>query len=115
MLPVQDFGEAAHGVAHGHILAGLVGESFGHKERLGEEALYFAGAEHGLPVVVGKFLNAQNGDDVLQVAVALQHLLHAPRHAVVFVAHDARLQDAGKGRQGVHRRVQALRGQRPFQ
>ena len=42
-----------------------------------------------------KFVHAQNRDDVLQILVALQHLLHAARHVVVFLADDLRRERAG--------------------
>ena len=115
MLALQDFGKAAHRFPHRHIFAGLVGESFGYEERLRQETLNLAGAEDRQLVFFRQLFDAQNGDDVLQLFVALQHLLHPPRQPVMLFADDARLQDAGIGRQRVHRRVKPLGGQRPLQ
>ena len=115
VLACQDFGEAADGVAEGDVFAGLVGEGFGDEEGLGEEALDAAGAEDGLAVVVGEFLDAEDGDDVLQVAVALEYLLDAAGYAVVFLADDAGFQDAGEGGEGVNGGVEALGGEGAFQ
>ena len=61
----------------------------------------FARARHGGFVFVGKFVDAQNRDDVLQVLVALQNLLHLLRDVVVFFADDARIQNARRGRQRI--------------
>ena len=55
------------------------GELLGHVERLREEALDLARARHGQLVFVGQFVDAQNRDDVLQILVALQNLLHLLR------------------------------------
>src|SRR4029077_17149325 len=54
--------------------------------------------------------HAQNGDDVLQRLVALQHLLHLPRDAVVLLADDQRRQHARGRVERVDRRIDALGG-----
>ena len=51
----------------------MPGEDLGHEHGLGEEALDAARARHGQLVLFGQLLDAQDGDDVLQVLVALQH------------------------------------------
>ncbi|MEZ5287021.1 MAG: hypothetical protein R2712_19890 [Vicinamibacterales bacterium] len=79
----------------------------GHEEGLREEPLNLAGAGHGAPVFLGQLVDAEDGDDVLQVLVALQDLLHLARDVVVLVADDARIQDARAGRQRVHGGVDA--------
>ena len=75
MFAFEDFLEAAHGFGHGHLLALAAGEDFGHGEGLAEEALDFAGAGDGRFVLGRKFVHAENGDDVLQILVALQDAL----------------------------------------
>ena len=76
-------------------------------EGLGQEPLDLTGAVNGQLVVLVQFLHAQDGDDILQLFVALQHLLHLTGHVVVLLAHDVGIQDAGGGLQRVHRRVDA--------
>ena len=63
-------------------LPGVLHEGLGDEEGLGEEALHLPGALGGCELVlVGELVHAQDGDDVLQLAVALQKLLH-PRRRV---------------------------------
>ena len=59
-------------------LPGNAGELLGHVERLREEPLDLARARHGQLVFVAQFVDAENGDDVLQILVALQNALHRP-------------------------------------
>ena len=68
--------------------AGRPGELLGHVEGLGEKPLDLAGARHGELVLVREFVHAEDGDDVLQVLVPLEHLLHGAGRAVVFLTHD---------------------------
>jgi hypothetical protein len=50
------------------------GELLGDVERLAKEALDLAGAADDQLVLFAQLVHAEDGDDVLQVAVALQHL-----------------------------------------
>ena len=77
MLAVDDFLEAADGVGQLDVLARDAGELLGDVERLRKEPLDLAGARHGQLVFVGQFVHAENGDDVLQILVALQTPLTA--------------------------------------
>ena len=86
----------------------IAGELLGHMERLREELLDLAGARHGLFVIVGKLVDAENRDDVLQILVALEDLLHLLRDVVVLLADDARIENAGAGGQRIDGRVNAL-------
>ncbi len=61
----------------------------GDVERLREEALDLAGALHEHLVVLGELVHAENRDDVLQILVALQHLLHALRDRVVILRRES--------------------------
>src|SRR5690606_16923324 len=56
-------------------------------------------------VFVRELVDAQDGDDVLELLVPLEDLLDAPGHLVVLLAHDLRGQKPRRGGQGVHRRV----------
>ena len=75
-LAVAQLLEAADRVGQRRDLARLAGEHLGHEERLRQESLDAAGAVHDLLVLFAQFLDAEDGDDVLQFAVALQDLLH---------------------------------------
>ena len=59
----------------GHVHARRAGELLGHEERLRQEALDLARAADRQPVLVGQLLDPEDRDDVLQVLVALEHLL----------------------------------------
>src|ERR1035438_4970537 len=83
VLAFHNFAEALDGVGQLHVLALVAGELLGHVERLGKELLDFAGARYDELVFVGEFVDTQNGDDVLQILVALQRALHGLRRLVV--------------------------------
>ncbi len=88
MLSFNDFLEGAHSILAGHILARRSGEHFSHEERLGEELLEFACAVHRLLVFVREFLDTQDCDDVLEVLVALENLLHLVSNIVMLLTDD---------------------------
>src|SRR6187399_515370 len=89
VLAVDDLLEALDRVGDRHVLALQAGELLGDEERLREEPLDLAGPGHRQLVVFGQLVDAEDGDDVLEVLVALQHLLHRPGDPVVLVAEDA--------------------------
>ena len=60
----------------GTYLPGEPVKTCGDEERLREEALDLAGARDGELVVLGELVHAEDGDDVLEVLVALQDALH---------------------------------------
>ena len=62
VLAVADFLEALDRVDQLHVLALEAGELLGHEEGLREEHLDLAGARDAEPVVLGQFVNAENGD-----------------------------------------------------
>ena len=108
VLAVEDLGEAADRVLELHELARRAGELRGREERLRQEALDLACALDDELVLVGELVDAEDRDDVLQVGVALQHLLHARRGLVVLRGHDPRLQRARGRAQRMHRRIDPL-------
>ena len=64
----------------------------------GEEGYFGVRPGHRQLVVLRQLVDAEDGDDVLQILVALQHLLDRAGHAVVLVADDPRIEDArGRG------------------
>ena len=64
------------------------GEHLAHEERLGQEPLHLAGPVDGDAVLLGQLVEAEDGDDVLQLLVALEDLLHPAGHVVVALADD---------------------------
>ena len=81
--------------------AGLAGELRGDREGLGQEAHQPARALHGAAVVARKLVHAEQRDDLLQLAIALDQLAAILGEAVVALADDARVEhDRGRGRAG---------------
>ena len=79
-------------------------------ERLGQEALHLAGARNRQTILVAELFHAQDGNNILQISVFLQNLLHRTRRFVVLLTDDIRLQNTGGGCQRVNGRVNALLG-----
>ena len=79
-------------------------------EGLAEEALDLAGAAHGALVLFAQLINAEDGDDVLEILVALQDALHAQGDGVVTLADDLRIKDSRVGGEGIHGGIDALLG-----
>merc|ERR1719272_1303779 len=117
VLALEQALEAGDGLLERDELARLAREDLGHVEGLRHEALDLARARDGHLVVLGELVHAEDGDDVLQRLVVLQHLLHLARRLVVLHAHDARvdggvdalLRDAAREH---GRRVQVREGRR---
>ena len=95
MLAVQNLTEPANGVRKRHVAAGNAGEHLSDEEWLRQELLYATRTANGHTVLVRKFLDAEDSDHVLKVAVALQNLLHFTCHAVMLFSDDAWLQNSG--------------------
>src|ERR1035437_4361977 len=110
VLAFDNFAEALDGIGELDVLALVAGELLGDVERLGEELLDLAGARHNQLVLVGEFVDTQNGDDVLEILVALQGALDHLGHLVVVLADDEGIQNARGGSQRVDGGVNAQRG-----
>src|SRR5579862_3469943 len=108
VLAVEDLGEAADRVLELHVLARRAGELRGREERLRQVPLDLPRARHDELVLVGELVDAEDGDDVLQVAVALQHFLHARGAPVVLVRHDAGLERTRRRAERIDGRIDAL-------
>ena len=94
MLARENLLEAPHCVANRHVAAFLACECFSHEHGLREETLNLASAGNREPVLIGQFFDAQNRDNVLKVALPLQHLLDASGNIVVFLPNDTWLQNS---------------------
>src|SRR4051812_23179948 len=94
VLAVEDLLEALDRVLELHVRPGPTRERLGDEHRLREEALDLAGALDDELVLVGELVHAEDGDDVLEVLVALEHLLHPCRGVVMLLPHDSGLKSA---------------------
>jgi hypothetical protein len=97
VFAIHNLAEAADRVSQLDVLAGAASELLSDVEGLGKEALEAAGAPNGLFVVVTELVDAENGDDVLKVFIALEDQFDALGSVVVLVADDARIEDARCG------------------
>src|SRR5688572_24897006 len=82
VFAVQNFPKTSNSVFQGYVSARNAAEDFGHMERLGEEALDAARPRYSLLICIAEFFHTQNGDDILQVFVALQYPLDLASHLV---------------------------------
>ena len=59
----------------GTYLPSHAGKLLRNVERLGQEALHLSGAADGQLVLLGQLVHAHDGDDILQLLIALQDAL----------------------------------------
>src|SRR4029453_16563063 len=83
VLAIHDFLEAANRVGNHDVLAIKTSELLGNEEGLREELLNLPRARHRELVLLGKLVDPEDGDDVLQIFVALQNLFDGACHAIV--------------------------------
>ena len=91
---VADAGEGFDGLVSRHVGARTTGELFGDVEVLAKELLDLTGTIHGGLVFFAELVDANQGDDVLQLLVTLQNRLDAVRAVVVGLAHVTRIEDS---------------------
>src|SRR5438552_18441 len=115
VLALEDLLETAHRLAPRHVLAFATGEPLGDAEGLRQESLHLARPRYRLLVVFRQLLHAEDGDDVLQVLVALHDLLHALGGVVVVLADDGRLHEPARRSERVDRRIDPDLDERAFQ
>src|SRR2546423_25615 len=115
VLALEDLQEPLHGLLDRHVAPGAPAETLGHEVGLRQETLHLAGAPDDLLVVLGELLDAEDGDDVLQLLVALHRALDALRGLVVVAPHDPGIQEARGRVQGIDGRIDADLGQRAAQ
>src|SRR6266403_1685637 len=95
IFALHNFAEAFYGIGDLHVASRTAGKLFGYVEGLRQGSLNLPGASDGDFLVFAQFVDAENRDDVLQVFVGLQSPLHHLRDVVVFLADDARVENAG--------------------
>src|SRR6478735_7711247 len=115
MLAFEDFLEAADRVLTRDVLTGRAGELLDGIERLRKEALDPACPLNDFTVLRAQLFDAENGDDVLQIAIALKHSLHFAGDRVVLLADDQRIENARGRGERIHRRVDAALGDRAIE
>src|SRR3989344_4406698 len=101
MLALDYLPETTHSLAAAHVRAGVSGKGFPDEEGLGEEALELPRPVDGLSVLLGELLDAEDGDDVLEVLIALENALHLVRDPVMLFAHDIGRKRSRGGLEGV--------------
>ena len=92
-LAVQNHLETAQCLFQRNILALQAGKLLRHVETLGHEILNLSGSVNRLLVIVAEFVHTHDRDDILQLSVSLQNLLHAFGDIVVLLANDRRRQN----------------------
>jgi peptide chain release factor 1 len=90
MFAIEDFLEAANGFGDRNVFAFRAGKDLSNVERLAEETLDLAGAQNRQFVFRAELVHAENRDDVLEIAVALQHLLHSAGYGIMLFADHVR-------------------------
>src|SRR6266481_6392023 len=107
VLPFHDFLEAADRVFDLHVFSFEAGKLRRDEHRLRKEFFDLACPRHGALVFIGKFFDAQDGDDVLQVLVALKNRFYPARDGIVLRTDDARIENARRAGQRIDGRIDA--------
>src|SRR6266852_468527 len=115
VLALQNLGEALHRLADLDVLALAPRETLRDAEGLGEKSLDLACARDRQLVVLRQLLHAEDGDDVLQVLVALHGFLDALGGVVVCLPDDRGLDEAARRAKRVDRGIDPDLDQRPLQ
>lgn len=98
---VHDHLEGADGILQVDQLTLDTGEDLCDGERLREETLQLTRALDGELIGLGQLVHTENGDDVLEGLVLLQHLLDAGGDGVVLLTDDTGVEHTGLGVEGV--------------
>src|SRR5207253_6815126 len=72
-------------------------------------------SRHGELVLLGELFGAEDGDDVLEVSVALEDSLYSAGRVVVLLTDDARVEDSREGCERVDGRVEGLLDERAIE
>src|SRR5262245_22410463 len=110
MVPfaVAEFLEAADRLRQGRDLARAVGKGFRDDKRLGQEPFDPASPGDDLLVLFAQLLHAEDSDNVLQLTITLEDLLHATSHRVMLLTHILRIQYSAIGSEWIDGRVNAF-------
>ena len=97
--------ESLNGVSSRNIFARCSGEDFSNVEWLRKELLHLTCTINSLLILRRQLVETKNRDDVLQVLVALQHVLHTTRTLIVLFANDRWVEGVGDRSERIHRRI----------
>ena len=97
----QNVGSVANGIFQLDVHARVASKFLSHVEWLRQETLDAASPSNDLLLVVRQFFHTEDGDDILQFFVLLQHSLHLARHAVMFLTNDFWVERIGAGIQHI--------------
>src|SRR4051812_5148923 len=114
-LALEDLLEARHGVLDRDVLAGAAGEDLGDEERLAHEPLQPPRPADQRLVLGRQLVDAEDRDDVLEVAVALEDALGLLGDVVVLLADDERREDRRGRGQRIDGRVDSELGDRALE
>ena len=88
VFALENFFEPPDRIGYRNLFALSAGKYFRDAERLAQEALDLAGAEHGELVFGRKFIHTEDGDDVLEVLISLEHALNAASDVIMLRTYD---------------------------
>src|SRR6476659_2720634 len=86
MFAFQDFFKTTDRIGDRNVFPFRASKHFSDVERLTKEALNLTSAHNRELVLWTQFVHPEDGDDVLQVAVTLQHSLHTSSNVVMIFA-----------------------------
>ncbi len=107
-LTGQNRAESADCLGKRYERTGHAGKCLRHMEGLGQEPLRLTGAVHKCLILFRKFVHTENRDNVLQLVITLQHLLHLTGNRIMLLADDIGLQNPGTRCKRVNRRIDTL-------
>src|SRR5262249_24304608 len=93
VLAFDQLFESPHRFLQRHEFARKPGKLLRNGERLRQEPLNFPGSRPPTLVLLRQLVNPQDGNDVLQILVALQNAFDLQRRVVVFRSNNPRIQD----------------------
>src|SRR6185369_4748978 len=105
VLTFHNVAESFYRIRDLHVTSRGSRELLRHVERLRQEALHFASSSDGQLLVFAQFVDTKNCDDVLQVFISLERLLHHLRYVVVLLPHDARIENARRRSERIDSRI----------
>mgnify|MGYP006872938123 CR=1 FL=1 len=105
MLTFQNLAEAADGFGNRNILSFHSCKLPCNEEGLGKESLYLSRTGYHQLILLGKLIHTQDSNDILQLVITLQQLLHTSGHTVMLLPYNSGIQNSGGGLQRVNRRI----------
>ncbi len=92
MLSFKDLLHRANGLFKCNVFTGCASERFADEERLREELLDLACPVYKSLIFIRKLLDTKDGDDILEILIALKNLFGLGCDAIVFLSYDERIE-----------------------